>query len=224
MVRIKDDINREGRGARGLVIETVLVYGIAITLIRILAAHVYALQWWMVPAILLAAGLAPLFVTKRPLPLVNVNLKQLGVGVMLAGIACVVAFPLTYGALRFLASHGILVSMRSDVPEREMAVGWVFYQFFYVGVSEEVFFRGYIQANIQRILCKPFPCRQKSEIAAIIVSSCAFGAAHFIVFGHAGALLTVFPGLVLGWLYAKTHTLVAPIVFHGMANIFMLFC
>ena len=58
---IKDDMNTEGRRARGLAIGTVLVRGVAITVIRILVAHVYALQWLTVPAILLTAGLWPLF-------------------------------------------------------------------------------------------------------------------------------------------------------------------
>jgi len=219
-MQIEDDKATKVRFARGLIIETVLMYCAVLAVVRILVTQVHLLHGLAVPAILLTAGLAPCFLDKRFLPAIGIDRKQLNAAFMLTGIACLIAFPTTYFTLQLLASRGLHIPLRSYVPGQEMALAWVFYQLFYVAVSEEVFFRGYVQRNIQHILCKGLPCQRKNQVVAILVSSCAFGLAHFVIFGHAGALLTIFPGLVLGWLYARTNALLAPILFHGLANVF----
>ncbi|MBW7992570.1 MAG: CPBP family intramembrane metalloprotease [Planctomycetes bacterium] len=42
--------------------------------------------------------------------------------------------------------------------------------------------------------------------------------ADSIVQGRIILLLTFLPGLVLGWLFIRTKSLLAPILFHGLAN------
>ena len=54
---------------------------------------------------------------------------------------------------------------------------------------------------------------------AIVVSATCFALAHVIVQGRMVCLLTFFPGLLLAWLFVRTRTLLAPILFHGLANI-----
>ena len=220
MTQIEDDMIKKDCFVRDLSVETMLIYGATLIVTRILVTQVHGLHWLVVPAILLAAALVPCLFAKRSLPAIGMDLKELTASFGLTGIACLIAFPITYVSYRLLASRGIPIPLRPDMPgQEEMVLAWVFYQFFYVAVSEEVFFRGYVQRNIHRILCKALPCQWKNQIVAILVSSCAFGVAHFVVLGHAGALLTVFPGLVLGCLYARTNALLAPILFHGLANV-----
>jgi membrane protease YdiL (CAAX protease family) len=55
--------------------------------------------------------------------------------------------------------------------------------------------------------------------AAIAASSGCFAVAHAVVQGQAAGLLTFLPGLVMGWLFVRTGTLLAPILFHGLANV-----
>jgi membrane protease YdiL (CAAX protease family) len=217
-MQTKDSVIGKDCFVRGLALETVLIYGGVLAVLRILVAHVYGLHWLAVPAVLLVATLAPCFFAKRSLPAIGLDPKQLAPASMLVGIACLTAFPLAY-----LASRGLPIPLRPNMPGQEMALEWLFCQFFYVAVSEEVFFRGYLQRNVQHILSKALPHQGENQIVSILVSSCAFGLAHYVVFAHAGALLTVFPGLVLGWLYSRTNTLFAPILFHGLANVFYSF-
>ena len=42
---------------------------------------------------------------------------------------------------------------------------------------------------------------------------------NFIVTGEAGRLGVFFPGLLFGWLQARTNALLAPILFHAACNI-----
>ncbi len=215
-----DNTIKKERFVRGLIFETMLVYGATLIFIRSLLTQVPHLHWLAVPAILLMAGLLPCFPAKRPLPAIGMDRKRLTAACVLAGIAGLIAFPIAYIAFRLLALRGMSIPLRPEMPERDMLLAWGFYQFFYVAVSEEVFFRAYVQRNIQHILCKASHCPWKNQMVSILVSSFAFGLAHFVVLGHVSALLTVFPGLVLGWLYARTNALFAPILFHGLANIF----
>ena len=39
-----------------------------------------------------------------------------------------------------------------------------------------------------------------------------------IITGSGGAIATFFPGLLLGWMYLRTRSLLAPIIFHALAN------
>jgi membrane protease YdiL (CAAX protease family) len=52
----------------------------------------------------------------------------------------------------------------------------------------------------------------------IPLSAGAFGLAHVCIYTQANAAWTFFPGLLFAWLYTRTNTLTAPILFHGLAN------
>jgi hypothetical protein len=54
---------------------------------------------------------------------------------------------------------------------------------------------------------------------AIGISAACFALAHVIVQGRLTAVLTFVPGLILAWLFFRTGTLLAPILFHGLANV-----
>ena len=89
----------------------------------------------------------------------------------------------------------------------------------YVAVAEEVFFRGYVQNNILK-LTNPGKDGQSRlwNWLSIVLSAACFAVAHIIVFGQIILVLTFLPGLVLGWLFIRTKSLIAPILFHGLAN------
>jgi hypothetical protein len=54
----------------------------------------------------------------------------------------------------------------------------------------------------------------------VLISAILFALAHWFVVGSPIAVLTFFPGLALGWLFLRTRSLLAPILFHGLANTF----
>jgi membrane protease YdiL (CAAX protease family) len=89
-------------------------------------------------------------------------------------------------------------------------------QLFLVALPEEVFFRGYLQEKIG------------NNIKGVLIVSLLFAIAHFIVacigggYGGTGCLktlLTFFPSIVMGYMYAKSGTLWGNIIFHFLANV-----
>lgn len=97
-----------------------------------------------------------------------------------------------------------------------LPLAFILTQLLIVALPEEVFFRGYLQN------------RFGNNIKGIIIVSLLFALGHFITLCLAGghnvsicsqAVLTFFPSLVMGYLYLKTKTLWASIIFHFFANI-----
>ncbi len=105
------------------------------------------------------------------------------------------------------------------LPQGQGWVGRLFYEFMYVAVAEEVFFRGYVQDNILRATSPTLgELPRLQRWMSIVISAGCFAIAHVVVEGQIISALTFLPGLVLAWLFVKTNTLLAPILFHGLAN------
>jgi membrane protease YdiL (CAAX protease family) len=69
----------------------------------------------------------------------------------------------------------------------------------YVAVAEEVFFRGYVQGNILKMINPGKDDRHLSwKWLSIILTAAFFAVSHIIVQGRIILLLTFLPGLVLG--------------------------
>jgi CAAX protease family protein len=84
--------------------------------------------------------------------------------------------------------------------------------------SEEFFFRGIIQNYISRKLT---PIKD-GNIFAIIISAIIFALFHF-PFTEVTAFSGVFIfGIIIGWLYDKTHNLWPPIFMHGIQDLVFL--
>ena len=199
----------------GLVMETIMVMTGAIAVIRFLHANYAAsIQWIAVPAVLVIASLVPAWIGKREFP----HLGLRGAGTV-AGV-CVCVFPAFFFGLWVLTLLNLPVPLRPIVPERQGWPAWLLYQFFYVAVAEEMFFRGYVQGNVMRWLNR---LSQRPGLGphglAILISAGCFALAHVAVQGQITPILTFLPGLVLGWLFVRTGTLLAPILFHGLANV-----
>jgi membrane protease YdiL (CAAX protease family) len=92
-------------------------------------------------------------------------------------------------------------------------------QLLVVGLSEELFYRGYLQDRLQRI----WPARRRlfgaPFGAAIIVSCAVFALAHFVGEYRFDRLGPFFPGLVFGLLRARTQTIVAAVGYHAYCNL-----
>jgi membrane protease YdiL (CAAX protease family) len=94
-----------------------------------------------------------------------------------------------------------------------------FMQTLIVALAEEVFFRGYLQERLQRL----WPARRTLFGApfglAIVVTSVVFALAHFVGEYNPARLGPFFPGLLFGWLRARTRTVVGAAAFHAYANL-----
>jgi membrane protease YdiL (CAAX protease family) len=127
----------------------------------------------------------------------------------------------TYGVLLGIAVSVVVLSLYLIIMDKPVRFGRVSYsllifQLFFVALPEEVFFRGYLQEKIG------------NDFKGILIVSFLFALGHLITRclggGYGGGvciqdLLTFFPSIVMGFLYAVSGTLWGNIIFHFLANV-----
>jgi len=203
-----------------LLTETALVTVAAILAIRLLAtSSISRAAWFVSPGILIAAALVPTAIRRAEFPKIGLNIRQIGPTVLVVCMTCVVVFSALFAGLWLLKSFGLGLPLQPVQPKEQGWISWLFYQFMYVAVAEEVFFRGYVQNNILK-LKNPGKDghRRLWKWLSIVLSAACFTIAHIIIQGRIILVLTFLPGLILGWLFIRTKSLLAPILFHGLAN------
>ncbi len=83
-----------------------------------------------------------------------------------------------------------------------------------VALSEEVFFRGFFYSVYENEeLLKGWLTKNN------LISSFLFGVAHALIFYNPLMFKVFFPSLVMGWLYERSGSLLAPIVFHFFSDL-----
>jgi membrane protease YdiL (CAAX protease family) len=221
-------IDSKRRLDKSLLIEIVLVTIVAIMAIKALnSGFISGDSWFAIPCILVAAAIIPTAVKRRKFVAIGFNIKQIRNSLIMLGWTCMVVFPVTFAGCWLLKSYGFDLPLRPVLPGGQNRAYWLFYQFLYVAVAEEVFFRGYVQDNILRLTSiaklghqlSKFPILGSKAWMSIMLSAVCFAAAHVIVQGQIISVLTFLPGLIFGWLFIRTKSLLAPILFHGLANI-----
>jgi membrane protease YdiL (CAAX protease family) len=95
-------------------------------------------------------------------------------------------------------------------------------QLLVVALPEELFYRGWMQTAWARLR----PDRGFTVLGArlghgFLTTQLLFAAGH-LVSGQPWRLATFFPGLLFGWLRARTGSVVAPIVAHALSNLLIL--
>ena len=125
------------------------------------------------------------------------------------------------GVLLGVAVSVIILSIYVFIVNKPIKLGKISYtlfilQFFLVALPEEVFFRGYLQEKIG------------NNLRGILIVSFLFAIGHFATVCYGGGyvgigclkiLLTFFPSIVMGFMYAKTGTLWGSVIFHFLANV-----
>ena len=205
----------------GLAIETIMVTMGAIALITLLhAGGASGPQWIAIPAVLVTAALVPAWITRREFPRIGLHLDRASLIIGALGPVCVCVLPVVFLGLWVLTLLSLPLPLQPMIPQGQSWFAWLLYQFLYVAVAEEVFFRGYVQANAMRLVgrCARLPGLTQQGIVLLVSAAC-FALAHVVVQGQITSLLTFLPGLVLAWLFLRTGSLLAPILFHGLANI-----
>ncbi|MBI3620657.1 MAG: CPBP family intramembrane metalloprotease [Nitrospirae bacterium] len=111
--------------------------------------------------------------------------------------------------------HG--AAIEPSLPPRWGAM--VSYQLLYVGFPEELFFRGYLQQRFDDAFGRPYRLWGASWGLGLLLANLLFAAGHLLVTGDVARLNVFLPGLLFGWLLARTGALIAPMLFHGLCNI-----
>jgi len=204
-----------------LFIETALVTIAAIlAIVAFNSGFLSGSAWFVTPGILVAAAIAPTAIRRRKFAKIGFNTSQIWYSLTLLGWTCMAVFPAVFFGCWVLKSYGFNLPLRPVLPAGQSWVCWLFYQFMYVAVAEEVFFRGYVQDNILRLTSAVMEKRRTLQCwVSIVVSAACFAVAHMIIQGQIISVLTFLPGLIFGWLFVRTRSLLAPILFHGLANV-----
>ena len=86
------------------------------------------------------------------------------------------------------------------------------YMLLFVGIGEELLFRGLVQRDLTKALGWKW---------GVFLASLMFAVMHLTWRSVPELIYVFFVGLVLGYLYYKTKSLVAPIVTHGVGNVIL---
>lgn len=204
-----------------LAVATALVAMATIATLRLLTVWRLSDQLpYVLPGILIAAALLPAWIEKREFPRVGLDAEHIGPALGMVFCVCLYVFPAVFFGLQLLQSLHLPIPLRPAIAQQQGWLTWSLRQFLYVAVAEEVFFRGYVQANTMRLLgrVRRLPSAARPYIVVFVSAAC-FAVAHVVVQGQITSALTFLPSLLMAWLFLRTRSLLAPIVFHGLANI-----
>jgi membrane protease YdiL (CAAX protease family) len=168
----------------------------------------YPTLWFLVPFVILTAS-------SRPYDVYGLTLRNPGslrfhlctAGVIFGGYAL-----LHYAFARFVLGLRFAPTLPPDFAEVVVA------QLVVIGLSEEFFFRGYLQTQLNRFFDRPYQFLGARFGWGLIVGALLFGICH-IVTGDLTRLRVIFFGLFAGWLRERTDTIAVPAAYHGIANI-----
>ena len=106
------------------------------------------------------------------------------------------------------------------------AISAFFFYILFLGLGEELLFRGYIQSRLNAVLGRPFQFYGVNWGWGIIIASALFGFMHVLNIGSLVSgdwklewwwgFWTFFGGLVLGSVREKTGSIAASTILHGL--------
>jgi uncharacterized protein len=158
--------------------------------------------------------------------------QPLGLGLLIAAVAIAVVLP--------LFAVGFLVAVRAACTHAPSLVPGSCFRAFHpvwrvpgdfpmqvaaqlvvVALPEELFFRGYVQGRLEDAL-PPTRTLWGARVGwAWILGAALFGLGHFLVTFEPQMLTRFFPGLVFGWMYARTRSILPSTLFHAACNLIM---
>lgn len=122
-----------------------------------------------------------------------------------------------YAALHYGYGHWILG--RSFRPTLAPNFGQlVFLHLFVIGLSEEVFFRGYLQTQFNQSFGRPYRLLGARWGPGLVLAALLFGLCH-LAGGDLTRMRVVFFGLFAGWLRERTGSIAVPAAYHGASNV-----
>lgn len=132
------------------------------------------------------------------------------------------------------SENGVSPGAISPIACSEFAIGaglgnalsaFVFYVFF-LGLGEELLFRGYIQSRLNAAFGKPFRFFGVNCGWGMVITAALFGLMHVLNLGSLvggrwqlswwWGFWTFFSGLVLGFVREKSGSIIAPTILHGL--------
>ncbi len=199
--------------------ETILVFCLTITAVFLIRYNEIRGSSVLIPVIWGLGAVLPRINNKSATSLLIPTRTQLTLSLKYYLLSTIAIFSLFAGGFLMYRRMGMPLP-GSIVPSGVSLTEWIIYQFAFVGVFEELFFRGYIQTKFERVVRVSLSGEAVAFWLPIVGSAFLFAVAHVVVKRDPITLGVFFSGLLFGWLRAKTGSLIAPILSHGSANVF----
>ena len=201
------------------IIKTPLIFSITVVTVSLIRLTGIPGSSLSIPSIWALGAIIPTLTEKRALSSLGLTRSNSVLSLKYYLLSTLILFPLFGGGLLFCHRMGMLLP-RSILPSEVFLRDWIFYQFAVVGIFEELFFRGYLQQQAEKISLN-MGCREEATFwIPIVASAFFFGIAHAAVELNPARFVVLFPGLLFAWLRAKAGSLLAPVLSHGSANVF----
>lgn len=97
----------------------------------------------------------------------------------------------------------------------------LFIQVVVVALPEEVFFRGFVHQLLERALPPRRRLAGGGVGVALLISSALFAIGHLAVSPDPRRLSVFFPGLLFGWVFSRTRSVLAGTLIHALSNVFI---
>jgi membrane protease YdiL (CAAX protease family) len=203
-------------------IETLSVFCITVIAVAWLRYNEVPGSSVFIPLIWSFGALLPGVWGESVISLAGLTQRHLAGGLKYFFLSTLVLLPLSAGGLLLYKRMGMPM-LDLTIPRDVTVEEWVIYQFTMVAVFEELFFRGYIQRQFERVAVGLVSREMMIFWFPVVASAFLFALAHMIVELNVAGFVVFFPGLLFAWLRAKTGSLLPPVLAHGSANVFALF-
>jgi len=144
----------------------------------------------------------------------GISRRGLGKGLLLAGILVALTFPAYMPAYKWWFSRTQDFRLHLPADFWKECVGFIFL----VALPEEAFYRGYLQTRLDKVFKKKVKILG-AEVGWSVVVAAAFFAVGHLVDPRLDKLGTFFPGLVFGWMRARTGSIAGAVAFHALCDI-----
>jgi membrane protease YdiL (CAAX protease family) len=105
----------------------------------------------------------------------------------------------------------------ASLPDELTAL--VLWQLVGIALPEEVFFRGFLQDRLNRILGRSWRIPGARVGPGLFLSAAVFALAHYVVSPQPVRLLVFFPGLLFGYFRERSGSVFVPVLAHALANV-----
>lgn len=171
--------------------------------------------WLRFPTLWFLVPFAIITITQRPYEAYGLTWEKPGSLRFHLGTATVIFGG--YALLHYaFARWGLGLHFEPTLPPDPLQTA--FAQLVVVGLSEEFFFRGYLQTQLDAAYGRPHRFLGAPWGRGLIYAALLFGLCHIVTGDLTRMRVAVF-GLFAGWLRERTGTIAVPAAYHGVANL-----
>jgi len=161
-----------------------------------------------------------LWMRRRSIDFLTCNLGDFLRSIKIFLITAIIVFPIFF-LLAHLWQNIVMRESNFVLAGFPDVFSTILFQLLVVALPEEFFFRGYFQSAIDQVFVKKYRFLGADLGLGWLITAVVFAFAHSIITYQWWHFSIFFPALLFGYLRLRTGSIVAPILFHTSANIFM---